>query len=262
MYAFWTIRTIFNRERSGGVCKARRFIWLVDALYEHGCNLFILSAAPAHSLFVDDATTDDHATADIMLQESLGSLLENRLLVEQNESDATQFLDVTKSHIFTGQDDIFSFARCQSRLAEMQVHVFLLRLGWMSHCYRHDRCTCSRLFFFFFSFLQSHAYHQRKHQKDKNRIYNGKPITMPCPPPNFTPDPVDEGDDNIAEEHWAGTHMAPPLELQVEDIRRKVRCRPTFSHSVGINIALVRLPILLELLGCGFGSSTTKCEAG
>eukprot|EP00750_Incisomonas_marina_P019301 INCI3283.4.p1 GENE.INCI3283.4~~INCI3283.4.p1 ORF type:complete len:157 (-),score=26.22 INCI3283.4:202-672(-) len=123
-----------------------------------------------------------------MLQESLGSLLENRLLVEQNESDATQFLDVTKSHIFTGQDDIFSFARCQSRLAEMQ----------------------------------SHAYHQRKHQKDKNRIYNGKPITMPCPPPNFTPDPVDEGDDNIAEEHWAGTHMAPPLELQVEDIRRKV----------------------------------------
>ena len=33
-------------------------------------------------------------------------------------------INVTKSHIFTGQDDVFSFARCQSRLREMQV-------GWL-----------------------------------------------------------------------------------------------------------------------------------
>lgn len=127
-------------------CKARRFIWLVDALYEHGCKLFILSSAPAHSLFVDDEAVDDHATADIMLQESLGSLLENRLLVEENTRDAAQFLDVTKSHIFTGRDDIFSFARCQSRLMEMQVlysrtapscsNSLLMILVRQIHCFR------------------------------------------------------------------------------------------------------------------------------
>ena len=109
------------------MCQARRFIWLVDALYEHRCQVNILAEAPLLHLFVDDeATGDRDSIDDIMLQESLGSLLENRLTVDgsgnsRQLSAASSFIDVTKSHIFTGRDDVFSFARCQSRLREMQV---------------------------------------------------------------------------------------------------------------------------------------------
>merc|ERR1712224_524399 len=72
--------------------------------------------------------------------------------------------------------------------------------------------------------MGSHVYKSQPHVVERNRIVEqGQTLTMPSPPPVFEEDDddsqtplVDDGDDA-----WAGTRMAPPLDLQVDDIRVK-----------------------------------------
>ncbi|KAJ6539659.1 AFG1-like ATPase [Mycena capillaripes] len=84
---------------------ARRFITFIDACYESKTRLFITSDVPIYQVFSDDTGKTD-GTSDHMrsVMDDLG--LSHDL--------------IGKSSIFTGEEEIFAFARACSRLVQME----------------------------------------------------------------------------------------------------------------------------------------------
>ncbi|KAJ7068592.1 AFG1-like ATPase [Mycena amicta] len=84
---------------------ARRFITFIDACYESKTRLFISSAVPIYQAFSDDSSKSggisDHMRG---VMDDLG--LSHEL--------------VGKSSMFTGEEEIFAFARACSRLVQME----------------------------------------------------------------------------------------------------------------------------------------------
>lgn len=93
--------------------QARRFISLVDALYECNTVLFCSAAQPADQVFVDVADTDA-ARYDIMHREMMGELYD--------EMDYKG--KVFSGKLFTGEEELFASERCVSRLAEMRSYSY------------------------------------------------------------------------------------------------------------------------------------------
>ncbi|KAK1836895.1 protein AFG1 [Podospora conica] len=104
---------------------ARRFITFIDAVYESHAKLVLTTAVPLQELFVSraeiqeslmskaggaggakgDAGADDHAVEDVMSH-----------MMDDLEHNVEQ---LSKSNLFTGDEEAFAFARALSRLAEM-----------------------------------------------------------------------------------------------------------------------------------------------
>ncbi|KAH8118701.1 AFG1-like ATPase-domain-containing protein [Phellopilus nigrolimitatus] len=103
-----TFHTVFVTDvpqmNLGQKDKARRFITFVDACYESRTKLFITSEVPIFQVFsVDgdgDKSVSDHQRS---VMDDLGL------------SDST----VGTSSMFTGEEEVFAFARCCSRLVQM-----------------------------------------------------------------------------------------------------------------------------------------------
>jgi len=84
--------------------KARRFITFIDACYESKTKLFITSEVPIYQIFSDDSV-NANAISDHMrgVMDDLGLPADT----------------VGVSSMFTGEEEIFAFARCCSRLVQM-----------------------------------------------------------------------------------------------------------------------------------------------
>ncbi|KAM7216261.1 AFG1-like ATPase domain containing protein [Rhypophila decipiens] len=98
---------------------ARRFITFIDAVYESHAKLVLTTAVPLTELFVsraeiqesilekgkDGAAVDDRSVEDVMSH-----------MMDDLEHNVEQ---LSKSNLFTGDEEAFAFARALSRLSEM-----------------------------------------------------------------------------------------------------------------------------------------------
>lgn len=91
---------------------ARRFITFIDAAYESKTKLFLTSEVPILEVFLSDEEVGKKgaaATSDAM-REAMDALGLN--------------MDLKSSPIFSGQEELFAFARVISRLTEMQSQAY------------------------------------------------------------------------------------------------------------------------------------------
>jgi len=84
--------------------KARRFITFIDACYESRTKLFVSSEVPIFQMFSDD-TSGSKGISD-----------HQRSVMDDLGLSAST---VGTSSIFTGEEEVFAFARCCSRLVQM-----------------------------------------------------------------------------------------------------------------------------------------------
>ncbi|KAI0353065.1 AFG1-like ATPase [Trametes cingulata] len=84
---------------------ARRFITFIDACYESKTKLFVSSEVPIYQIFSDDPNAKSSEISDHMrsVMDDLGLSSEM----------------VGSSSMFTGDEELFAFARCCSRLVQM-----------------------------------------------------------------------------------------------------------------------------------------------
>jgi len=104
---------------------ARRFITLIDELYEHRCNFVCSSAKEPKFLFSSKQNTAA-SRRDAVLKSAakIESDLREELLEKRGVSD---FAEGTyeESALFTGDEEAFAFARAASRLFEMQTKQYM-----------------------------------------------------------------------------------------------------------------------------------------
>ncbi|KAI0358524.1 hypothetical protein OH77DRAFT_1420920 [Trametes cingulata] len=118
--------------------QARRFISLIDALYEARCRIICQAEAPPEQLFFPDAPPESPAAkserdgrpaeeVDVMMAEAVGETQEvyrpNIASYDapnmERERTPTAALALDKLSIFSGKDEQFAFKRALSRLLEM-----------------------------------------------------------------------------------------------------------------------------------------------
>ncbi|KAK0204172.1 hypothetical protein DFS33DRAFT_1384426 [Desarmillaria ectypa] len=118
-----------------GQNQARRFISLVDALYEAYCRVVCMTDVQLDNVFqIDiDCGTDN---SDVMLAESVGPEKHRSNVVSYHYSDASKQeeprvrLRLETLSIFSGKDEQFAFKRAFSRLMEMTSLAYHTRCQW------------------------------------------------------------------------------------------------------------------------------------
>eukprot|EP00002_Diphylleia_rotans_P038413 TRINITY_DN8739_c0_g1_i1.p1 TRINITY_DN8739_c0_g1~~TRINITY_DN8739_c0_g1_i1.p1 ORF type:complete len:482 (+),score=85.87 TRINITY_DN8739_c0_g1_i1:49-1494(+) len=113
--------TVFQKN------EARRFITLLDELYQHKVKLICGADAQPDSLFVNEVSLDvsDISQAE---REMLDEMSTRQGITPSNSSSQASSNSATKMQMgsmFTGEDEVFAFARAVSRLTEMQTQEYL-----------------------------------------------------------------------------------------------------------------------------------------
>ncbi|KAL6528830.1 hypothetical protein OROMI_029006 [Orobanche minor] len=117
--------------------KARRFITLVDELYNHHCCLYCSAAASVDDLFqgTEDGTLFDLESFQFET-EIEGSKLRRDVTAEGNVSSGGTTTGIVS--LLSGQEEMFAFQRAVSRLIEMQTPFYLEGVGSV-HPYFQER---------------------------------------------------------------------------------------------------------------------------
>lgn len=104
--------------------KARRFITLIDELYNHHCCLLCTAASSIDDLFqgTEDGTLFDLETFQFET-ETEGAKLRRDVLAEGNVSSGGTPTGIVS--MLSGQEEMFAFRRAISRLIEMQTPFYL-----------------------------------------------------------------------------------------------------------------------------------------
>ncbi|XP_057959657.1 uncharacterized protein LOC131152068 isoform X2 [Malania oleifera] len=115
--------------------KARRFITLVDELYNHHCCLFCSAASSIDNLFQG---TEEGALFDLesfqFETEIEGGKLRRNVLAEGNVSSGGEAAGIIS--ILSGQEEMFAFRRAVSRLIEMQTPLYLEGVRFLHPCFQ------------------------------------------------------------------------------------------------------------------------------
>ncbi|KAI0798473.1 AFG1-like ATPase-domain-containing protein [Irpex lacteus] len=125
--------------------QARRFISLIDALYEARCRLICLAEAPPDHLFFPDAVEEETKQKavddiDVLLAEAVGETREvyrpnvssyDAPNMNEAPSDVAQTTAALETlSIFSGKDEQFAFKRALSRLLEMTSESYSKEEQW------------------------------------------------------------------------------------------------------------------------------------
>ncbi|KAH9892647.1 AFG1-like ATPase-domain-containing protein, partial [Cubamyces lactineus] len=133
--------------------QARRFISLIDALYEARCRIICLAEAPPEQLFFPDAPLDSDVASthtagdsqvhsvhdvDVMMAEAVGETQDvyrpNVASYDapnmERERTPSAPLALDKLSIFSGKDEQFAFKRALSRLLEMTSEIYARDEQW------------------------------------------------------------------------------------------------------------------------------------
>lgn len=104
--------------------KARRFITLIDELYNHHCSLFCLAATSIDDLFqgTEEGTLFDLESFQFET-ETEGAKLRRDVLSGGNVSSGGSSSSIIS--LLSGQEEMFAFRRAASRLIEMQTPLYL-----------------------------------------------------------------------------------------------------------------------------------------
>ncbi|XP_022750273.1 AFG1-like ATPase isoform X2 [Durio zibethinus] len=104
--------------------KARRFITLIDELYNHHCRLFCSAATSIDDLFqgTEEGTLFDLESFQFET-ETEGAKLRRNVLAEGSVSSGGAPAGITS--MLSGQEEMFAFRRAVSRLIEMQTPLYL-----------------------------------------------------------------------------------------------------------------------------------------
>ncbi|KAK4274426.1 hypothetical protein QN277_017646 [Acacia crassicarpa] len=104
--------------------KARRFITLIDELYNHHCRFCCLAASSIEELFqgTEEGTLFDLESFQFETEIEGGKLRRN-VLAEGNVGSGGTPSGITS--ILSGQEEMFAFQRAVSRLIEMQTPLYL-----------------------------------------------------------------------------------------------------------------------------------------
>ncbi|OMO90853.1 ATPase, AFG1-like protein [Corchorus olitorius] len=104
--------------------KARRFITLIDELYNHHCRLFCSAASSIDDLFqgTEEGTLFDLESFQFET-EAEGTKLRRDVLAEGNVSSGGAPAGIKS--MLSGQEEMFAFRRAVSRLIEMQTPLYL-----------------------------------------------------------------------------------------------------------------------------------------
>ncbi|KAK4460891.1 AFG1-like ATPase-domain-containing protein [Cladorrhinum samala] len=97
---------------------ARRFITFIDAVYESHAKLVLTTAAPLQELFVSKAEIRESLSKSGSGEELDDSSVED--VMSHMMDDLEMNVDkLSKSNLFTGDEEAFAFARALSRLTQM-----------------------------------------------------------------------------------------------------------------------------------------------
>ncbi|CAL5206348.1 unnamed protein product [Lathyrus oleraceus] len=125
--------------------KARRFITLIDELYNHHSCLCCLASSSIDELFqgTEEGTLFDLESFQFET-EAEGSKLRRDVLAEGNVGSGGTPVGITS--ILSGQEEMFTFQRAVSRLIEMQTPLYLDGVsGFHPYFQRHHKKNCDSL---------------------------------------------------------------------------------------------------------------------
>ena len=117
--------------------EARRFITLIDTLYEEGTCLFAGCAVPFDKLFEDNhivvdllAQNEDHEIPeDVHIEGVGGSSGRSTTMIGEMEWSATGRAGAALAEYSASRDVSFAFARAKSRLSEMASSAYRAKRG-------------------------------------------------------------------------------------------------------------------------------------